>query len=103
MENSQCLLKGWKTARVHRGFLEAYRAMSEDLLSRIEQLLIERRRPVLLTGNSLGGALATVCSFDLLLGGLPITSSHITVCTFGASKWGNLSWCKMYSKLVPSH
>lgn len=89
-------------ARIHKGFEIAYKAVAEELLNKVEDLLQKNKRPVYLTGHSLGGVLATVCSLDLLLSGVVSGSFFVTVTTFG-SPCGNISWVKMYNKAVPSH
>jgi triacylglycerol lipase len=94
--------KAWRWAKVHKGFAVAYGAVGPMLLKTVKQLQEERRRPVFLTGHSLGGALATVCSIDLHLR-LGMTRREIFVSTFGAPRVGNHSFCSIYDEYVPIH
>ena len=65
-----------KAPEVHRGFLEAYNSVKSDVFDGIEEAvaLLKRRHddpdyrpPLLCCGHSLGGALATLLSFDAAL------------------------------------
>lgn len=94
-------IKGWKSAKLHHGFAVAYQSVAEMLLTRIEQLLSEHHRPVYLTGHSLGGALATVCSLDLLLCEIGLDANQVTVMTFGSPRCGNKNWSDIYDQMVP--
>lgn len=94
--------KLWRWAKIHKGFAIAYAAVGQTLLRTIRRLENERRRPVFLTGHSLGGALATVCSLDLHLR-LGMTRREIFVSTFGAPRVGNRAFKNIYNDLVPIH
>lgn len=94
--------KAWRWAKVHKGFAIAYAAVAPMLLSTVKRLQSERRRPVFLTGHSLGGALATVCSLDLHLR-LGMTPKEIFVSTFGAPRVGNAGFSRIYDTNVPIH
>eukprot|EP01039_Chlorochromonas_danica_P003837 gene3837-4190_t len=59
-----------RQAMVHAGFLEAYRSVQTSLLHEISDILESSDDPndewdIYITGHSLGGALATLCAFDL--------------------------------------
>lgn len=92
----------WRRARIHKGFAVAYAAVGPQLLTIVKRLQDDRRRPVFLTGHSLGGALATVCSLDLFLR-LGLTRKEIFVSTFGAPRVGNRSFWQIYNENVPIH
>lgn len=101
-ENPVLTTKDWRRAKIHKGFAVAYRAVGPRLLSIIKKLQDEKRRPVFLTGHSLGGALATVCSMDLFLR-LGMTRKEIFVSTFGAPRVGNRQFWNVYNENVPIH
>lgn len=101
-ENPILRSRDWRRAKIHKGFAVAYAAVGPRLLSIIKKLQDERRRPVFLTGHSLGGALASVCSFDLLLR-LGLTRKEIFVSTFGAPRVGNRQFWNIYNENVPIH
>ncbi len=94
--------KEWKRAKIHKGFAVAYGAVGPELLSVVKKLVDAKRRPIFLTGHSLGGALATVCSLDLFAR-LGITRREIFVSTFGAPRVGNRAFHRLYDEHVPIH
>ncbi|KAI7844547.1 hypothetical protein COHA_001905 [Chlorella ohadii] len=100
---------------VHSGFLCAYTAngFNERLLSRLESILFrctseraesgnERPVNVYVTGHSLGGALASLCAFDIKKR-CPCAEYLVNVrCyTFGAPRVGNRAWARQYNQAVP--
>lgn len=82
---SRLLGPKYSAARVHRGFADAYLSVAQPLVARVRALLKKKARPVYLTGHSLGGALATICSLDLWAQ-LPLSRHEIGVTTFGSPK-----------------
>lgn len=100
--NSVLSTRQWRRSRIHKGFAAAYEAVGPKLLAIVKRLQDERRRPVFLTGHSLGGALATICSLDLFLR-LGCTRKEIFVSTFGAPRVGNRAFWTLYNENVPIH
>ena len=92
----------WRRAQIHQGFSTAYRAIAPRLLTVLQNLVKAKRRPVFITGHSLGGALATVCSLDLFVT-LGLTRREIFVSTFGAPRVGNRPFRQLYDSVVPIH
>lgn len=92
----------WRRAKIHKGFAVAYAAIAYPLLAVVRRLQMEKRRPVYLTGHSLGGALATVCSLDLYLT-QRLSAKEIFVSTFGAPRVGNRHFSSVYNECVPIH
>jgi hypothetical protein len=75
-------------ARVHSGFLDAYADIASSVRAVVMMLI--RRYPegtVVVTGHSLGGAVATLCAADLKyhLG----QASKVELVTFGSPRVGN--------------
>ncbi len=66
----------------------------------LESMLNDKRRPVMLTGHSLGGALATICALDVRLS-LALSDEDILMVSFGAPRCGNADFQVVYDKLVP--
>eukprot|EP00186_Timspurckia_oligopyrenoides_P004736 CAMPEP_0182441480 /NCGR_PEP_ID=MMETSP1172-20130603/442_1 /TAXON_ID=708627 /ORGANISM="Timspurckia oligopyrenoides, Strain CCMP3278" /LENGTH=842 /DNA_ID=CAMNT_0024635789 /DNA_START=121 /DNA_END=2646 /DNA_ORIENTATION=- len=89
-------------ARLHQGFADAYRSIAEQLLVSIKSLYLAKRRPVFLTGHSLGGCLATLCSFDLALS-LGLGKREMFISTFGSPRVGNIFFRDIYNELCPIH
>lgn len=101
-DNPLLKTRNWRRAKVHKGFAVAYGAVASQLLSIVKKLQDQKRRPVFLTGHSLGGALATLCSLDLFLR-LGMTRKEIFVSTFGAPRVGNRCFWNIYDENVPIH
>ncbi|KDD74219.1 hypothetical protein H632_c1481p0, partial [Helicosporidium sp. ATCC 50920] len=118
---------------VHHGFLTAYASVRPQLLQVIADALVEEARDeapwtVLLTGHSLGGALATLCAGDLASSfaagraeAVPVTAAEpetaspslassppfrlrrqpaLRVYTFGSPRVGNKAYARWFDGLV---
>eukprot|EP00210_Caulerpa_lentillifera_P008426 g8038.t1 len=89
--------------RVHRGFLETW--YSNGLNNRVMELVQRIRdgtnQRVILTGHSLGGALATLAAYDLQLHA-SVPSNKIECYTFGAPRVGNYPFAYDYCQRVPN-
>ena len=76
-------------AQVHRGFCDAFDAVSPLVLSSVSALLSAHpTASIVITGHSLGAALATFAAIDIKTK-LNIASSKITFYTFGSPRTGN--------------
>lgn len=77
--------------RIHSGFLKAYRPVQ----ARIETLLAQRTGPLLVTGHSLGAALATVTAAAM-------GTAPDKLITFGSPRVGDSAFCaRIKSRLAP--
>jgi triacylglycerol lipase len=78
---------------VHKGFLTTY----ESCRSQIRKNLLETpsKKPIFVTGHSLGGALATLCAFDLA-----INHYNISSITFASPRVGDPLFIEIYNKKV---
>lgn len=94
--------RSYEAAKIHRGFSAAYASVAPRVMQRIKMLLERKRRPVFLTGHSLGGALATICSLDVWIK-LKVSRREIFVSTFGSPRVGNLAFRKIYDSVIPLH
>ncbi|CAN8061621.1 unnamed protein product [Agarophyton chilense] len=88
--------------KMHRGFATAYMSIADDIVRHVQILREQKIRPVFLTGHSLGGALATICSLDLWVK-LNLSRQEIFVSTFGSPRVGNMDFKKVYDQVVPLH
>lgn len=88
--------------KVHTGFAVAYRNVADEIMEEVRILRERKQRPVFLTGHSLGGALATICSLDLWVK-LDISRREIFVSTFGSPRVGNKDFASVYKEVVPLH
>lgn len=77
---------GW----VHDGFDDAYETMAEALTASVQRLLADHPvRRLIVSGHSLGGALATLIFADLAYGDYLPDDADKICCTFGAPRVGN--------------
>ena len=90
----------------------------EFIHATIRKELSEELGDVLVTGHSLGGALASLCAYDLQIHTLiPVNNEletigrglgrrrnrqlHLSLYTYGSPKVGNQTFVKLYNKIVP--
>lgn len=96
----QTLPQGWLpddsiTAKVHRGFYDSYMSVDSELLRHIKEAQIHPK--IVVTGHSLGGAMATLCA--LRLAGLGL-GKHIEVITFGAPQVGDAQFVRSFDRAI---
>jgi triacylglycerol lipase len=84
-------------AKMHRGFARAYFSVRDEIHEYLKNNAIAQ---VTVTGHSLGGALATLCSVDIQYN----FSNQVTVesYTYGAPKVGNSGFVESYNRRVPN-
>eukprot|EP00239_Pterosperma_sp_CCMP1384_P004573 CAMPEP_0197849626 /NCGR_PEP_ID=MMETSP1438-20131217/12738_1 /TAXON_ID=1461541 /ORGANISM="Pterosperma sp., Strain CCMP1384" /LENGTH=403 /DNA_ID=CAMNT_0043462403 /DNA_START=122 /DNA_END=1333 /DNA_ORIENTATION=+ len=96
----------WKTSpyedlpdvKVHSGFYHSYYdVLKQQVVAALQAHHPEA--PVLVTGHSLGGAMAVVCAFDLARSGFNVAQ----VFTFGQPRVGNRYFASAYKLSVPNH
>jgi len=81
----------------HSGFVLAYRSVRKAIREEVDRLLLERPRPLFFGGHSLGGALATIASYDLQK---QLPNNAMFVFTFGSPRVGNFFFAQEYNELV---
>ncbi|MEW5315853.1 MAG: hypothetical protein WDW38_007255 [Sanguina aurantia] len=90
---------------VHKGFLTAYDAVRKQVVGLLDQITSspgETGWKVYVTGHSLGGALATLCAYELAC--RQDTNhgvSHISMYTYGAPRVGNKAFAALFNEKVP--
>jgi triacylglycerol lipase len=83
-------------AEIHKGFAAAYFSMRDEILRYFQQ---SSQQQVIVTGHSLGGALATICAVDLQYN---FTGQFgIEVYTYGAPRVGNSGFAESFNRRVP--
>ena len=86
---------------VHRGFHRQFTVVREDLRRTLIRCDAGRRKRLLFTGHSLGGAVATVAA--VCLGNEPWTAgSSVEVHTFGSPRVGNAGFVRAFDAVVGS-
>lgn len=86
--------------RVHSGFLDYYQELLDphprDVMRNIDPTL-----PCLISGHSLGGAIATLAAFDLSLR-LPALRSQIQLYTYASPRVGDTVFARIHSRHIPN-
>ena len=97
-------------ARVHAGFAAAYASVRRHVRAAVEAALQGREAgpatTLLITGHSLGGALATLCAADVAeswaAAGLPASRRPLLLLhTFGSPRVGDARFAARFAQLVP--
>ncbi|MEB3269711.1 MAG: lipase family protein [Leptolyngbya sp.] len=83
--------------RFHRGFMAAYFAVRDRVTEVMKQY---PQAAMVVTGHSLGGALATVAALDLQYNITQHTQQPLTVYTFGAPRVGNAALIASFEQRV---
>jgi triacylglycerol lipase len=78
----------WDVGRVHRGFAQAWNSIASSV-----RLAVSNAETIVVTGHSLGGALATLCALDLVECGCDVKG----VITFGSPRVGNGAFSRDYN------
>jgi len=86
----------FEVAKVHMGFLIAYSFLVEQIITACQQF--DNSLPCLVTGHSLGAALATLAapSIELLTG-----NPNVQMYNFASPRVGNPAFVGAYSALIP--
>jgi triacylglycerol lipase len=89
----------WVTnaGKTHLGFTDIYGSARIQILSILSKC--DPNKKLILTGHSLGGALATLCALDVVFNS---KFSRPILYTFGAPRVGNPTFAAFYNRKVPS-
>jgi len=87
--------EGDKQVKVHGGFIWAYESVRDAVQHQIRENKLNK---VVLTGHSLGAALATLASFDFKVAE---PDKEVHCYTFGSPKVGNRKFVDAYNRRVP--
>ncbi|KAJ1973327.1 hypothetical protein H4R35_004178 [Dimargaris xerosporica] len=86
-------------SQVHKGFLETYQDVADDVYKRTtEQLDQHPNHTLTIVGHSLGGALASVAAVDFVSRNESL-ASIMKVVTFGKPHVGNMNYVKHYNSM----
>jgi len=83
---------GAPTACVHYGFLKDFEAINVEVVSQVKQITSMMPAQIIITGHSLGGALAKLAGLEFARQKLPLQN----VVTFGQPRVGNDVFAQMY-------
>ncbi|KAJ7549548.1 hypothetical protein O6H91_07G057900 [Diphasiastrum complanatum] len=92
---------GVKDALVHHGFYSAYHntTLRPRVLAAVTSVLDKRNDlRILITGHSLGGAMASLCALDLAVN---FGTKDVQLITFGQPRIGNAAFAAYFNAFVP--
>lgn len=84
--------------RFHRGFMAAYFSVRDRLR---EEVAKHPKSTIIVTGHSLGGAVATIAALDVQYNLTQHTSQPLNLYTFGAPRVGNPALVNSFRQRVP--
>lgn len=90
---------GNSEVKFHQGFMTAYFAVRDQLLATLSNFTGQQ---VIITGHSLGGALATIAALDLQYNLGRANDLTFIVNTFGAPRVGNQAQVDSYNRRLPN-
>ncbi|XP_052206614.1 lipase-like isoform X3 [Diospyros lotus] len=93
---------GMPNAMVHHGFYSSYHntTIRPGIVNAVKQAKeMYGEINVMVTGHSMGGAMAAFCGLDLMVN---IEAKNVHVVTFGQPRIGNAAFASYYSQLVPN-
>jgi predicted lipase len=82
---------------IHSGFLNSYQTHADAVFNKVSNLLLENPDfKLIITGHSLGGAMATLCAMDLHLNkGI----ENIFLITFGSPRVGDSAFADAFDRV----
>jgi predicted lipase len=96
---SDFVRNGVSRGRVHRGFLELYERLNEQILKAARQF--DSNVPCYITGHSLGGALGALAAADIALN-VPQLKNQLQLYTYASPRVGDPTFAQFHSNLVPN-
>ncbi|KAL2244124.1 UNVERIFIED_CONTAM: Lipase [Sesamum indicum] len=93
---------GVDDAKVHHGFYSAYHntSLKPGILNAVQEAKeLYGDIQIMVTGHSMGGAMAAFCGLDLRLS---LGEQNVQVLTFGQPRIGNAAFASYYSQVVPN-
>lgn len=80
---------------VHFGFFDIYKSMRNEILTTVQGL--HPQKNLVITGHSLGGALATLCTLDIAVNS---KFQFPTIYTYGSPKVGKPHWVDVFNATI---
>lgn len=92
-----------ENAMVHAGFLAAYASIREKVWDLVSDFILRTAASgrVIICGHSLGGAVATIASMDLMCKLEPAQKPKTHVVSFGSPHVGDASFARLFNSRIP--
>ena len=93
---------GGETVNLHKGFYDCYMSISAAVLSNVKTLLLASPtvEKVVVSGHSLGGALATISALSLHYSDLPSQWKPVEVFTLGSPQVGSRNFVNLFNRSI---
>lgn len=92
---------GYDGVEVHSGFFAAYNEVKTGMLNGLSQAIQSAQtNAIIITGHSLGGAMAELAALDLKLNYYP--NMYIAVYTQGTPRQGNTAYSQLFTQTIDS-
>eukprot|EP01094_Clydonella_sp_ATCC50884_P025218 TRINITY_DN6551_c0_g1_i1.p1 TRINITY_DN6551_c0_g1~~TRINITY_DN6551_c0_g1_i1.p1 ORF type:complete len:289 (+),score=46.04 TRINITY_DN6551_c0_g1_i1:91-957(+) len=92
--------KNYTGVQVHDGFSKAWKNLKPKVMPAVEALInMYPFAPVVVTGHSLGGALATLAAIDIIT----TYPSQVYVWHYGCPRVGNQAFSQLFSTIIDVH
>lgn len=89
---------GFCGSKVHIGFLDAYLSIEGRIEQAVRNLIaMHPKSPLIVTGHSMGGAMAVICALDLQK---KFPDKRVIMYNYGAPSVGNSDFIDMYNACV---
>lgn len=90
---------GCSGCEVHQGFYDSYLRLSTQMYDALAAYDAKNAPAIYVTGHSLGAAMATLATYELVLAGYPVGQSI----DFGRPRVGNPAFASSYWQVVVNH
>jgi hypothetical protein len=87
---------------VHKGYLDAYLSVRDNIYNKCKELLNNGATKIFITGHSLGGAVAKICVFDIIMNinVFDISQDNISSIQIGSPTIGSSNFIYLYNLKV---
>jgi len=85
--------------KVHRGFATIYGSIAKPTIEAVQKL--DLKRPIYITGHSLGASIATLAAMDIAMR-VPEARNQLRLYTYASPRVGDPIFAQQHSRLVPN-
>jgi len=85
--------------KVHRGFATIYGSIAKPTIEAVQKL--DLKRPIYITGHSLGASIATLAAMDIAMR-VPEARNQLRLYTYASPRVGDPIFAQQHSRLIPN-